>query len=906
MIGRTLGHYEIIEKIGEGGMGAVYKARDTHLDRFVAVKVLPAAKVADPERKGRFAQEAKSASALNHPGIVTVHDIDYADGVDYIAMEYVAGRTLAEILDRGGLPLGEALKYAVQIGDALGAAHAAGIVHRDLKPANLMVTDRSLVKVLDFGLAKLTEAAPVTETAVTETARPRTAQGVIVGTAAYMSPEQAEGKKVDARSDVFSFGVVLYEMVTGRRPFVGETGASTVAAILTKEPAPLSSLVADVPFELERAVLRCLRKDPDRRWQTMADLTVALKELKEELDSGRGSAVAVAPPRPGRRRSKAAAALGFAVLLAGASGAWWLLRSRAAPTSYEMQRLTFDGAAALSPAISPDGNLIAYASDRDGSFSLYLRQFGARQSIRLTGPESRDWYPCFSPDGLKLAYQSEREGGGLYLRDVLGGPGAAEMKLVDGGTLPRFSPDGATIAFLVPAALTGRARLFLISAGGGAPRAFQPDFVSVSVSPAGHQPPLWSPDGASLLFGGVRAGDPKTLGWWIAPAAGGEAAAIGGLPDPPPGQVRYALAWHGEHVYYVDGEPINGSTLYRVRLAPGPWRLAGTPERLASYAGLVVGASTSTRGRMVFVGLAPVQNVWSVRLRAGERAASGPLERLTADSNGKSQLTVAADGSRLAYTAYGPPAQGNVEVRIREIATGRESLIAGTGKWPFLYPILSPDGSTVAYMDAPELRVPTMDGRVGKRVAYVAETGSPSGRAVCEDCVILALFPGAAEALVAVGDRLTRRRLDGGAEVTLIEHLPQGSVALSADGRRLAFTQARQDGTAALYQADLTHPPILPESWQLVAEDRRHLGSPAWSPDGRLLYYVSQRDGSPCVWVQAVARDGRLAGPAYPALHLHSGMGAFGVVTWIGVTADRLFLLTVEVKSELWSAELER
>src|SRR5512139_2075221 len=193
MIGKRLGHYEITEKIGEGGMGAVYKARDTHLDRFVAIKVLPAAKVADPDRKRRFEQEAKSASALNHPNIVTIHDIDQAEGVDYIAMEYVAGRTLAETVERGNLPLGEVLKYAVQIGDALGAAHAAGIVHRDLKPANVMVTERGLVKVLDFGLAKLTEPAPVTgETAITETARPRTQEGVIVGTVAYMSPEQAE------------------------------------------------------------------------------------------------------------------------------------------------------------------------------------------------------------------------------------------------------------------------------------------------------------------------------------------------------------------------------------------------------------------------------------------------------------------------------------------------------------------------------------------------------------------------------------------------------------------------------------------------------------------------------------------------------------------------------------------
>ena len=327
MIGRTLGHYEVVEKLGEGGMGAVYKARDARLGRFVALKVLPAEKVADPDRQRRFAQEARSASALNHPNIVTVYDVGSAEGSDFIAMEHVVGRTLAERIDRRGMPLAEVLKYAVQIADALSAAHAAGIVHRDLKPANVMVTGEGRVKVLDFGLAKLTEPAPLDASAVTETAPPRTQMGVIVGTVAYMSPEQAEGRAVDARSDVFSFGTVLYEMVTGRRPFAGDTGPSTMAAILTKEPAPPSSLVGGMPFELERAILRCLRKEPERRWQSMADLTVALQEVKDEIDSGRVSAVAVVPSRRTQSTRVLAAGLGLLALAAAAAGGFWLLRS---------------------------------------------------------------------------------------------------------------------------------------------------------------------------------------------------------------------------------------------------------------------------------------------------------------------------------------------------------------------------------------------------------------------------------------------------------------------------------------------------------------------------------------------------------------------------------------------------
>src|SRR5437867_205398 len=228
-------------------MGVVYRARDAHLDRLVAIKVLRPDAVANPERKKRFVQEAKSASALNHPNIITIYDIDQHDGRDYIAMEYVAGQPLDCLLGRGGFSLREALPCAIQIADALAAAHEAGIVHRDLKPGNIMVTEKGQVKLLDFGLAKLTERVEADQSASTQTLRPQTEEGAIVGTVAYMSPEQAEGKKVDARSDIFSFGSVLYEMVTGRRAFQGQTRMSTLSAILHKEPATVSEIAAGVP-----------------------------------------------------------------------------------------------------------------------------------------------------------------------------------------------------------------------------------------------------------------------------------------------------------------------------------------------------------------------------------------------------------------------------------------------------------------------------------------------------------------------------------------------------------------------------------------------------------------------------------------------------------------------------------
>jgi len=332
LTGRTLGHYRLAEKIGEGGMGVVYRAEDTHLDRSVAIKVLPADAVADPERQRRFAQEARSASALNHPNIIHIYDIDHSEGIGFIAMEFVRGKTLDHVFGRGGLDTRQAAKCAVQIADALAAAHAAGIVHRDLKPANIMLTDTGVVKVLDFGLAKLLDTSNDVGFSTTRAASPATEHGMIVGTAAYMSPEQAQGRQVDARSDIFSFGAVLYEMVTGRRAFAGDSTVGTLAAILHQEPAPSER----IPPELATIIERCLRKDPNRRIQHMGDVALALQDLADEKHTPVGPVPAPPPsqdrdlrPRRARRRLWAAAAM-LCTVLAAALVLWRVpaLRSR--------------------------------------------------------------------------------------------------------------------------------------------------------------------------------------------------------------------------------------------------------------------------------------------------------------------------------------------------------------------------------------------------------------------------------------------------------------------------------------------------------------------------------------------------------------------------------------------------
>ena len=896
MIGRALAHYSIIEKLGEGGMGAVYKARDERLDRFVALKVLPADKMSDSERRRRFTQEAKSASALNHPNIVTIYDINQADGVYFIAMEYIAGQTLDVLIGRKGLPLYEALAFAIQIADGLGKAHAAGIVHRDLKPSNIMVTPDSLVKILDFGLAKLVEKVePSGDLGATMTmARtPATEEGVILGTVAYMSPEQAEGKPVDARSDIFSFGSVLYEMLTGRRAFEAETKASTLAAVIALDPAPLGASDGRLPTEVERTVMRCLRKDPQRRWQNMTDLKVALQDLKEESASGKLSAMTATPARPRRKTWLVAGLAALVVLAAGVVIALLIMKPGPRPQAMMSQpeRITFESGAAFWPTVSPDGKMIAYSSDRDGNMDLYLRQLSGQQSIRRTQDPAPDWYAGFSPDGSKIVFRSERDGGGLYVMEALGG---VERRIADGGRLPAFSPDGSTIVYLVASALTGRAKLFLIPAGGGVPLPFQPEFVIPPRGPS-HSSPLWSADGKNIFFDGARPGDPDGPGWWLAPAAGGPAVRV----TPPvriPRLIQYVLAWWNDNIYYSEGMSIGGLSLYRVPLSAGPSPEAGQPQLVTSPAGMLYGASISSDGRMIFSTMTPTPNIWSVALTSAGGTASGPPEPATSDSMGKLDVTVSADGKKLAWTAY---SMNQIEIRVRETATGREESIICSNNTLGLFPRLSPDGSQLAYSDVVD----------GKRAFFLVASGAAPHK-VSTNGLICGFFSKTGDILVKAGNQLARLTTAGSERSLVLDTAGQGELweaALSPSDRWMAFTLALPDGTAGLYLAKVGEQSSAAGTWSKLATDRNYLGSPAWSSDGKILYYGSNRDGFICIWAQRITENGKPSGEPFAAFHNHTSpdMKFYGQTRMVAA-AGRLYMMLGEFKGDLWSLKLPR
>ena len=415
MIGQALGHYRIETKLGEGGMGVVYRAFDTHLDRPVAIKVLRADATTSPERKRRFLQEAKAASALNHPNIVHVYDISSSGDTDYIAMEFIDGKTLSQLIGKSGLALRDALKYAIQVADALARAHAAGIVHRDLKPANIIVGVDGRVKLLDFGLAKLIETtvdsyvdSGVSTATMAAREDRQTEEGTIVGTVVYMSPEQAEGKKVDARSDIFSFGSVLYEMVTGRRAFGGANKISTLSAILHQEPQSMGELVPDLPAELEKIISRCLRKDRDRRQQHVGDIKLALEELRDDSASGKLPSTVKAGAQSPARNSILAATIAGAVLLLAVIGAlWWLKHSPAAPPRAEWVQITNFADSVVQPALSPDGRMLAFirgASTFFGPGQVYVKLLPSGDPVQLTHDDRLKMSPAFSPDGSRIAY----------------------------------------------------------------------------------------------------------------------------------------------------------------------------------------------------------------------------------------------------------------------------------------------------------------------------------------------------------------------------------------------------------------------------------------------------------------------------------------------------------------------
>jgi serine/threonine protein kinase/Tol biopolymer transport system component len=681
MVGKTISHYQIVKKLGEGGMGVVYQARDTRLDRFVAIKVLSARTATDLERKLRFVQEAKSASALNHPNIITVYDIDTSGELAFIAMEYIDGNTLDGLINHAGLHLGEALRYAVQIADALASAHSVGIIHRDIKPANIMVTEKGLVKVLDFGLAKMgIDGLSDSDSELTATYRevPQTDEGTILGTIAYMSPEQAQGKKIDVRSDIFSFGAVLYEMITGERAFRGETKLSTLASLINQEPKPASQIIEGLPREVERIIALCLRKDPSRRFQHMEDLKVGLEALKEESDSGRLVSTVLPVPTPLRRvLGRKVTIVGLMVIAVLLISAGWFYWSRASKSMGQNRggRLTLVSAdnLASNPTLSPDGKMIAFLAEDQGQNDLFVGRVAGGGRIRLTNDVAGKGDPRFSPDGERILFTrvaSETGTPELWMVPTLGGQ---SVRLLRDATDGVWSPDGARVGFVLRR--PGQGDALATAAADGT------DLHIVLPSNATYpffRYPTWSPDGAKLVVVWGTGGVSGEL--WLVPLTGGSPRRL--LKDA-------AGVFSNQPVFTPDGSGIihqsnrDGATNLWILFLEGN-RLV----RLTNGPGPDESPSVSRDGAIAFV---------NTRLRATlivHDLVTGESRELLTHSSYIWAPAFSPDGSEIAYARA--EMDGSWHIWIVPVQGGAARRLT-SGMTPEIYPRFTPDGASLIY-----------------------------------------------------------------------------------------------------------------------------------------------------------------------------------------------------------------
>ena len=626
MVGQIISHYRVLEKLGGGGMGVVYRAEDTTLGRLVALKFLPEGLAKDRQSLERFQREARAASALNHPNICTIHEIDECHGQPFIVMEFLEGQTLKHRIAGKPLPLLQVLDLGTQIADALDATQAQGIIHRDIKPANVFVTKRGQAKVLDFGLAKLAPERRWVADAVGVSGQPTTADeelqtspGSTVGTVPYMSPEQACGDELDARTDLFSLGTVLYEMATGRQAFSGNTAAVIFDAILNRTPTSPRSLNAELPPELELIINKTLEKDRELRCQTAAELRADLKRLMRDTKSAGTAATTIR-------------------------------NLHGAPTVTQVARLTHDAGLSEWPSWSPDGSLLTFASNRSGNFEIYVRRIQGGQEINVTNDPAEDFQPSFSPDGDSIAFVSTRSsrtgmikigpyvgtryrtyGGDVWVTPALGGHA---RRLAPDGNFPAWHPDGRKIAYV--SGPEYHRSILEVAVEGGTPRPLvasaDSDWEIVKLQ--------YSPGGTWILF---ETWEQRVL---LMPAAGGTPRELL--------QGANHVVWDsfGKRLYYAVPGPQGGTRLKSVEIDEGSGKVLGSPHTIGLMTGVLRDLAIARDGQRVVVSeLGESLNLTRLPLVPGGGAPGGPEEQLTTGQVRDRFASFSPDGRRIAVAS---------------------------------------------------------------------------------------------------------------------------------------------------------------------------------------------------------------------------------------------------------------
>src|SRR5579864_5056421 len=803
--GTKLGPYEIVSPLGAGGMGEVYRARDTRLGRDVAIKVLPEALAHDADRLRRFEQEARTIAAMNHPNIMGIHDIGAHDGAPFLVSEFLEGQTLREKLVSGPLPLRRAIEYALGIAEGLAAAHEKGIVHRDLKPENVFVTRDERIKVLDFGLAKLVRPEENHETEVTLTNR-ATLPGTVMGTVGYMSPEQVRGEPIDPRSDIFSFGTVLYEMLTGKRAFKRETSAETMIAILRQEPQALNDTGWQGPPELQRILARCLEKNVARRFQSASDLAFAMESLS---GTATGTPSGKRVPQPKSRRAWLPWVIAAALLVGTA--VWEMRRPEAAPAN-PLEKAHFTRVSdfvSVEAAISPDGKFVAFISDHDGPYDVWLTQVGSGRSVNLTqgkaGPLPGPLRSVgFSGDGSEIWIGGGDVGMRLRLMPLTGGTprnflGEETVNLA-------WSPDGERIVYHT---FGSGDPTFVADRTGANARRILGD------RPGLHNHfPVWSPDGRWIYFvHGTPATKEMDL-WRIDP--------IGGNPE--------RLTERNTDVAYP--APVGNRTVFYVARdedGSGPWLWAFDLKRRDSRRASVgleqyTSVQASADGRKLVATISnPIAGLWTVPIldRVAEEHDLKPFPVPTVRA-----LAPRFSGSSLFYLSSLGAGDGLWRLRdgkVTEIWKGVDGALLET-------PAVSPDGGRVAIVlrrsGKHQLHLLSSD---GAELQPIAEGMVPQGSS-CWSPDGRWILTGGSD---AAGPGLFKIPLDGGSLIRLVNG-PALNPVWSPDGSLIVYagTNVRTFAPLLAVRPDGT-------SFKLPEIILRRLGERVrFTPDGKSLIYM--------------------------------------------------------------------
>ena len=679
--GTKLGSYEVIGPLGAGGMGEVYRARDAKLDRDVAIKVLPERLALDSAALARFEREAKTVAALSHPNLLGIYDFGTHEGIVYAVTELLSGETLRDRVTAGSIPRRKAIEYALQIARGLAAAHEHGVAHRDLKPENIFVTNDGRVKILDFGLAKpLLPESGVSGAATFGATEP----GTVLGTVGYMSPEQVRGKPADHRSDIFSFGAILYEMLSGQRAFQGDSAVETLNAILIRDlPEPSGAVDDTLPPLLDRIVRHCLEKNPEERFQSARDIAFDLETVSGSTSST--TRQLIAPAREKSRWLAPAAALLLALLLA----ATFQVGKRASATrkTAEAPAITFSQQTNQQgvekfPALAPDGTSLAFVSRESGNDDIYLQRVGGHNQINLTKDSAEDdTQPAFSPDGSTIAFRSERGGGGIF---VMGATGESVRRLSNVGQNPSWSPDGKQIVVATegveqPLARTGISELWTIDVAAGQKRKL---FAGDAVQPS------WSPHGDRIAFWAIPKLTTAQRDVWTIPAAGGEPTPV--MQDP---AVDWDPVWSadGKSLYFASDR--GGSmNLWRIAIDEKTGKTSGAPQALTTPSLWSGHFSLSLDGRHIaYLALNPLASVEKIPFDPVTGKAGPPLPLLRL-SGGLLSPDISPDSEWIAFRSLG----GQEDLLlVRSDGTGLRKLTDDPHR--DRGPSWSPDGKRIAF-----------------------------------------------------------------------------------------------------------------------------------------------------------------------------------------------------------------